>query len=109
MLAVGGTAQHQAVADKNRGMFPVGALEKPPALQQRQRIEAIQHEGRRLFACGGGVLVDLGLLVEPVAGRGCNHPQQSDNLAPSMMIAVMVLAEVAAVNNHGYGYLYEDA
>jgi hypothetical protein len=90
-------------------MFSVGALEKPPALQQRQRIEAIQHEERRLFACGGGVLVDLGLLVEPVAGRGCNHPQQSDNLAPSMMIAVMVLAEAAGENNYGYGYLYEDA
>jgi hypothetical protein len=40
---------------------------------------------------------------------GANHPQQSDNFAPSMMIAAMVLAEVAVESNHGYGYMYEDA
>jgi len=34
---------------------------------------------------------------------------QPDNFVPSMMVAVMVLAEVAAENSRSYVYLYEDA
>jgi hypothetical protein len=97
MLAVGGTAQHQAVADKNRGMFPLGALEKPSALRHASALRQSSVRGRRLFAGHWWTATSGTSLPRAVLPQvdGANHPQQSDNFAPSMMIAAIVLAEVA--------------
>ena len=72
MLAVGRTAQHQAVADEESGGVSCNSAETAGSVTARQLIEAIQRGGGGLFAGGGGLLVDLGLLVEAV-GAGQPH------------------------------------
>jgi hypothetical protein len=72
VLAVGGTAQHQGGERENRGAFPAKSAGEAVSVTAPQLIEAIQRGGGGLFAAGDGLLVGLGLLVEPV-GAGQPH------------------------------------